>query len=98
MSEFIVMSPVYELLRYGHGQIKKQVDDAHALGKLAKFVYGPVDLKDPSKPPTPDNYRFEPCQAAVVDIVVFVDKKDPVEVEGEWGRRKKRVLKRTKEE
>jgi hypothetical protein len=68
------MSPCYELLRYGHDIIKNQTDDAHALGKQSKFVIGPVDLIDPNKPPTVDNFRFEVSQAEAADVVVFVNK------------------------
>ena len=61
MKSFIVMSPNYELLRYGHDRIKSQADDAHAMGKLAKFVIGSSDLVDSNNPPTPDNFKFEAC-------------------------------------
>lgn len=71
---YIVMSPCYELLRYGHDIIKNQTDDAHVLGKLSKFVIGPADLIDPDKPPTTDNFRFEVCQAEAADVVVFINK------------------------
>jgi hypothetical protein len=93
MSEYIVMSPCYELLRYGHDLIERQTADAHAQGKQSKFVFGPADLIDPGKPPTPDNYRFEACQAEAADVVVFVDRKNVVVEEGvTWGRRRKRVI------
>ena len=72
---YTVMSPCYELLRYGHDLIEKQTADAHAQGKLSKFVFGPADLIDPGKPPTPDNYRFEARQAEAADVVVYVYKK-----------------------
>ena len=91
--KFIVMSPCYEILRYGHDRVKKQVEDAHAVGKILKFIIGVDDLIDPSKPPTPDNYKFEACQAEVADVVIFVDRKEPPirNDSCEWGRRKKRV-------
>ena len=93
MSEYIVMSPCYELLRYGHDIIKKQTADAHAIGKQSKFVFGPVDLIDPEKSPTPDNFRFEACQVEAADVVVFVEERDPLikdpQVNEEpWGRGK----------
>jgi hypothetical protein len=91
MSNFIIMSPCYELLRYGHDLIKRQTADAHAQGKQSKFVFGPVDLIDPGKPPTPDNYRFEARQAEEADVVVFVDKMKVITPEGDWGRRRKKV-------
>jgi hypothetical protein len=72
--EFIVTSPCYEILRYGHDSIKDKATDAHTAGKLLKFIIGFYDLKDPEKPPTPDNFRFEVCQAEDADIVIFVDK------------------------
>jgi len=93
MSEYIVMSPCYELLRYGHDAIKKQTDDAHAQGKKSKFVFGPADLIDPDKPPTTDNVRFEICQIEAVDVIVFTGyntEKQP-QVNESWGRRRKRV-------
>jgi hypothetical protein len=91
--KFIVMSPCYEILRYGHDKIKRDVEDAHAVGKLSKFVFGINDLIDPEKPPTPDNFKFEVCQAEVADVVIFVDGKEPIIQNDfcEWGRRKKRV-------
>jgi len=46
MPQCIVMSPCYEILRYGHDKIKNQVEDAHKQGKLAKFVIGVQDLID----------------------------------------------------
>jgi hypothetical protein len=52
----------------------RQTADAHAQGKLAKFVIGWRDLKDPEKPPTPDNFSFNPCQAEAPDIVIFIDR------------------------
>lgn len=93
MEEFIVLSPCYEVIRYGQDYIKKRVDDAHAVGKLAKFVFDIDDLKDPNKPPTSDNFKFELCQAEVADIVIFADrKKPPIQNDScEWGRKKKRV-------
>jgi hypothetical protein len=99
MPEYVVMSPCYELLRYGHDTIKKQTADAHAIGKQSKFVFGPVDLIDPTQPPTPDNYRFEACQAEVADVVVFVDPKDRIveDTETLWGRRRKRVTRNNEE-
>ena len=72
--KFIVMSPTYEILRYGHDKIKHQVEDAHAQGKLAKFVIGVQDLIDPALPPAIDNFKFEACQYEVVDVAIFVDK------------------------
>lgn len=75
MSGFVVMSPNYELLRYGHDCIKKQVEDAHTLGKKAKLVVGVADLKSPDADPhIIENYRFESRQAAEADIVLFVCK------------------------
>lgn len=91
MSEFIVMSPCYELLRYGHDLIDRQTADAHAQGKRSKFVFGPADLIDPGKPPTPDNYRFEARQAEAADIVEFIELKEVIVPSGDWGRRRKRV-------
>jgi len=92
--EFIVMSPCYELLRFGHDKIKRQTDDAHAIGKLSKFVFGVDDLMDPTKPPTPDNFKFEARQAEDADVVAFVDRKSWVlpDMTVSWGRRKKRVI------
>jgi hypothetical protein len=75
MNEFIVISPCYEILRYGHDKTKKQVADIHAQGKRAKFVITSFDLIDPKKPPTKDNFKFEACQAEVADIVLYVDEK-----------------------
>lgn len=88
---FVIMSPVYEILRYGHDLIKRQTVDAHAQGKQSKFVFGSVDLIDPEKPPTPDNYRFEARQAEDADVAVFVNKKEVTPPEGDWGRRRKKV-------
>ena len=68
------MSPTYEILRYGHDKIKKQTEDAHRMGKFSKFIIGWYDLIDPSKPPAPENYRFEACQAETPDVVIFVAK------------------------
>ena len=68
------MSPCYEILRYGHDKIKKQTIDAHTGGKLSKFVITHYDLVDPNLPPTPDNLKFEACQADHADIVIFVDR------------------------
>jgi hypothetical protein len=73
MPKFIVMSPCTEPLRYGPDSIKKQAIDAHTLGKLAKFVIGWRDLKDPSQPPTPDNFKFSANQIEDPDVVIFVD-------------------------
>jgi hypothetical protein len=44
------------------------------MGKLTKLIIGWYDLIDPSKPPAPDNYRFEARQAEDTDVVIFVDK------------------------
>ena len=74
MPQYIVMSPCYEILRYGHDKIKNQVVDAHTAGKLAKFIIGAQDLIDPSKPPDRDNLRFEACQIDDPDIVIYIDK------------------------
>jgi hypothetical protein len=98
MSEYVVMSPCYELLRYGHDLIERQTADAHVIGKLSKFVFGPVDLIDSTKPPTPENYRFEACQAEAADVVVFVEpEKAVINDEALWGRRRKKVSRRTDE-
>ena len=67
------MSAVYEIGRYGHDKIQRQTIDAHARGKLSKFVITSHDLIDPIKPPTPDNYRFEAVQAEHADVVVYYD-------------------------
>ena len=72
---FIVMSPVYEILRYGHDQIKKQTIDAHTLGKLSKLIIGKPDLINQNLPPLPDNFRFEKQQFYDADIVIFVHNK-----------------------
>jgi hypothetical protein len=83
MNNFIVMSAVYEIGRYGHDKIKKQTVDAHALGKLSKFVITPHDLIDPTKLPTRENYRFEAIQADHADIVIFAEyKKDDIVLKG----------------
>jgi hypothetical protein len=71
---FIVISPYYEILRFGHDLIKRQTADAHILGKQTKFVIGSTDLIDPDKPPIPDNFRFEARQAEEADVVIYVDK------------------------
>ena len=63
-----------EVTRYGHDKIQRQTTDAHARDKLSKFVITSHDLIDPTKPPTPDNYRFEAIQADHADIVIYVDK------------------------
>jgi len=73
MNKYIVMSPCYEILRYGHDKIKKQTIDAHTARKLSKLVIGQSDLIDCSKSPAPDNFRFECCQAEHADIVIYVD-------------------------
>jgi hypothetical protein len=44
------------------------------MGKKTKLIVGWYDLIDPSKPPAPENYRFEACQVEDVDVVIFVDK------------------------
>jgi hypothetical protein len=44
------------------------------MGKKTKLIVGWYDLIDPLKPPAPENYRFEACQAEDVDVVLFVDK------------------------
>lgn len=72
-NKFIVMSVCYELLRYGHDLIKRQTEDAHALGKFSKLVITHGDLIDPNLPPTTDNYKFESCQADQADVVIYVD-------------------------
>lgn len=72
MSEFIVMSPCYEILRYGHDKIKNQVADAHRQGKLAKFVITTHDLIDPLMKPSIVNFKFELCQLEAVDVALFV--------------------------
>ena len=97
MSEktYIVLSPCYETIRYGQDIVKKHTIDAHAVGKLSKFVFGYSDLIDPTKPPTPDNFKFEARQAEDADVTVFVDRdKEPKPGHSDpalWGRRKKRV-------
>jgi hypothetical protein len=92
MSEYVVMSPCYELLRYGHDLIDRQTADAHAQGKQSKFVFGPADLVDPGKPPTTGNYRFEARQAEAADVVVFVERVEKPFTDNEsWGRRRNRV-------
>lgn len=91
--EFIVLSPCYETIRYGQDFIKKRTIDAHAVGKFTKFIYGPSDLKDPTKPPTLDNLKFESRQALDADVTIFSDKikDDPPTDPASWGRKKKRV-------
>ena len=74
VNKFIVMSPCYEILRYGHDRIKRHTEDAHVQGKLSKFIIGHYDLIDPDLPPLPENFKFEPCQAEHADIVIYVDK------------------------
>lgn len=71
MSKYIVMSAVYEIGRYGHDKIQRQTTDAHTRGMKSKFVITAHDLIDPTKPPTPDNFRFESRQAEDADVVVF---------------------------
>ena len=73
MSKYIVMSAVYEVWRYGHDKIQRQTTDAHTGGKKSKFIITAHDLIDPSKPPTPENYRFEAVQAEHADVVIYVD-------------------------
>jgi len=73
MKKYIVMSPCYEILRFGHDKIKKQTTDAHTAGKFSKLVIGQSDLIDRSLAPTSDNFRFESCQADHADIVIYVD-------------------------
>jgi hypothetical protein len=73
MSKYIVMSAVYEIGRYGHDKIQRQTTDAHTAGKKSKFIITVHDLIDSSKPPTPENYRFEAIQAEHADVVVYVD-------------------------
>ena len=63
--KYIVMTP--------HDKIKNQTTDAHSGKKLSKFIIGQSDLIDRSKGPTPDNFRFESCQAEHADIVIYVD-------------------------
>lgn len=82
MSQYIVMSPNYEVLRYGPNKIPNQVKDAHSMGKLAKFVIGPQDIIDLSKPPKPGNFKFEDTQYEAVDIVIYVDGKESVVLKG----------------
>jgi len=74
MRQYVVISPCYEILRYGHDKIKNSVKDIHTAGRLAKFVFGVHDLIDPSKDPDRGNFRFEACQVDDPDILVFVDK------------------------
>lgn len=71
MSEYVVISPCYEILRYGHDKIKNSVRDIHTAGKLAKFVIGEHDLIDPRKPAEPGNFKFEDCQYEAPDIVIL---------------------------
>ena len=78
MKEFTVMSPCYEILRYGHDLIKKQTIDAHTLGKLSKLIIGKADLTDPKLPPLRNNFRFELQQFDDADIVIFVDNKNQI--------------------
>ena len=97
-NEYIVMSPCYELLRYGHDLIDRQTADAHAQGKQSKFVFGPADLIDPGKPPIPENFRFEVRQAEAADIVVFTGEGTEKSPDNEsWGRQHKRIIRRTNE-
>jgi hypothetical protein len=81
--QFIVMSPCYEILRYGHNKIKDQVVDAHTGGKLAKFIIGPQDLTDPSKSPIRNNFKFEACQFDAADVVLFVNNGKTTVLKGE---------------
>lgn len=74
MSKYVVISPCYEILRYGHDKIKNAVTDIHTSGKLAKFVFGTSDLIDPTQAPGRGNLRFEACQVDDPDILIFVDK------------------------
>lgn len=76
MIQYVIMSPNYELLRYGHDKIQKQVDDAHAVGKKAKFIITKYDLIECDKPAEPSNFRFEICQYQAADVVVFVNGND----------------------
>lgn len=69
---FIVMSPCNEPLRYGPDKIKGQVIDAHTAGKLAKFVFGWRDLKDPNLSPTSENLRFSANQLEDPDVIIFI--------------------------
>lgn len=71
MNGYTVISPCYEILRYGHDKIKNAVRDIHTQGKLAKFVIGEHDLIDPAKPAVPGNFRFEDCQFDDPDIVIL---------------------------
>jgi hypothetical protein len=81
--KFIVMSACYEIGRYGHDKIKRQTADAHAMGKLSKFIITPHDLIDPMKPPAQENYRFETIQADHADIVIFAEyKKNDIIIKG----------------
>jgi hypothetical protein len=73
MNKFVVTSPCYEILRFGHNIVKSHTADAHAQGKFSKFVIGPADLINPSLPPTIDNFRFECCQVDQADVVIYVD-------------------------
>ena len=77
----IVMSPCYEVLRYGHEKIQNQVQDAHTAGKLAKLVIGPCDLIDESQPPAPGNFKFDYSQYRAVDIVIFVKNRENFTIE-----------------
>ena len=80
--EYIVMSAVYEIGRYGHDKIKRLTTDAHTGGKYSKFVIMADDLIDPTKPPTPDNFRFETIQAEHADIVLYDDGKSTTVLKG----------------
>ena len=98
---YIVISPNYEILRYGHDLIKRQTADAHAVGKLSKFIIGLDDLIDPKKPPTPDNFKFEARQAEEADIIIYVDRNKKLTTEqsdvpwGRWKRRSNRIKNET---
>ena len=83
MNKFIVMSPCYETIRYGKDLIKKRTIDAHTGGKYSKFIINSDDLKDPTKLPTPENFKFEPCQAEDADIVIYTDEKKTITLKGE---------------
>jgi len=92
---YIVLSPCYETIRYGKDIVERHTRDAHAVGKLTKFIYGYSDLIDPTKPPTLDNLKFEARQVTDADESIFVDRaKEPLPEPTDpalWGRRKKRV-------
>mgnify|MGYP006300511891 CR=1 FL=1 len=82
MSDFIVTSPVYEILRYGPDKIRDKAESAHSQDKLLKFVIGTHDLKDPDKAPLPDNFKFDICQYEQADIVIFVKGRKSVTLKG----------------